>query len=122
MPGRTDDEEKESIEKDAAAGEKKGLSARLEAASNKGKMDAETMKLAWDAKKGGGAEGGAGRSVGSSQPSNARDEEEAEKKKQALAAQEAKEKEKKRVEGEHKRNHDLAYEQRYRQYQQERGR
>lgn len=117
MPGRLDEEDKKEIESQAKEAQKKGLSARLEAASDKGKMDDEAMRRAWDAKKGGGAEGGAGRSAGSAQPKDAQAEEESEKKKRERDAAAEKEKEQKRVNGEHQRNHDL-----YWQKQQERGR
>lgn len=115
MPGRLDEEDKKEIELQARETQKKGLSARLEAASDRGRLDDETMRRAWDAKKGGGAEGGASRSVGSSQPKDDREEEEAQKKKAEAAAAE-KEKETERVKNE-TRGHELD---RYYQQQRER--
>lgn len=108
MPGKLyDEEDKAEIESQAKESQKKkGLSARLEAASNKGKMDDETMRRAWDAKKGGGSEGGAERSAGSTQPKDTREEEETIKKKREQEAADKEKKEDKRVADE-RRNHEL---------------
>ena len=116
MPGRLDEEDKRELESQAKESQKKGLSARLEAASDRGKMDDETMRRAWDAKKGGGAEGGASRSAGSPQQKDDREEDEAKKKKEEAAAAEKKEKETERVKSE-TRGHELD---RYYQQQRER--
>ena len=115
MPGRVDEEERNRIESEAKETQKKGLSARLEAASDRGKQDDAAIRRAWADKIGGGADGGAGRSVGSSQPKDDREEEETKKEKEEAAAIE-KEKETERVKRE-TRGHELD---RYYQQQKER--
>lgn len=116
MPGRVDEEEQNRIESQAKESQKKGLSARLEEVSHRGKLDDETIRRAWNAKKGGGAEGGASRSVGSSQPKDTQAEEEAKTKQRENEAAAEKEKETERVKNE-TRGHELD---RYYQQQRER--